>query len=146
MATAGFSPTEGTRECDESLADRVLSLVAMVGAVSGAVGGTVLGVEADIAFPVACGTLGTMLGGGLAAGGWCLLDRLWTRQADSSADQREQNHTPEWTDASGVRRMGNECGSGEARASAPGMCKPASANHSSEAPVSSPGGVQSFLT
>jgi hypothetical protein len=68
---------EAPSERGEPLVDRVLSIVAMVGGAGGATAGVVLGAEADTAFPVACGTLGTMLGSGLAAGGWCLLVRLW---------------------------------------------------------------------
>jgi hypothetical protein len=63
----------------ESLADRGLPLVAMVGAVGGAIGGAALGAEIGTAFPLAFGTLGTMLGSGAAAGGWCLLTRAWAR-------------------------------------------------------------------
>jgi hypothetical protein len=64
------------RARNESLADRVLSVVALVGAVGGAVGGTVLGAETG--FPIVCGTLGTMLGSSLAVSGWYLIVRLWT--------------------------------------------------------------------
>ena len=61
----------------EPFSDQVLSLAAMGGAVAGAFAGTVLGAEAGTTFPVACGTLGTMLGSGLTATGWCLLVRVW---------------------------------------------------------------------
>jgi hypothetical protein len=63
---------------EEPLADRVLSLAAMGGAVCGAVAGAALGAEIGTAFPIMCGALGTMLGSGLTAGGWCLLVGLWT--------------------------------------------------------------------
>ena len=63
-----------TSERGESLADRVLSFVAMAGSFGGALAGTVLG--AGTPFPIACGTLGTMLGSGSAAAAWCLLVHL----------------------------------------------------------------------
>lgn len=72
MATA-----ETSNERGEPLADQVMPFVAMAGAVSGAIAGAVLGAEADSAFPVLCGALGTMLGSGLAAGAWCLFTDLW---------------------------------------------------------------------
>ena len=68
-----------TRSDRESLADRGLTVVAVAGAVGGAIGGAVLGADIGTAFPLACGTLGTMLGSGSAAGGWCLLTRAWAR-------------------------------------------------------------------
>jgi|GEM_PF-3705863 len=63
---------------DELFSDRMLSIVAISGAIGGAVGGIMLGVEFETAFPIACGTLGTMLGGGLSASVWCLLDPFWS--------------------------------------------------------------------
>jgi hypothetical protein len=76
--TVTTTGAEATSEGSESLTDRVLSFVAMAGAVVGAVAGSALGAEAGTAFPVACGTLGTMLGSGIAAGVCCILARLWT--------------------------------------------------------------------
>ena len=72
-------PDVGTRveakgEYGESLADRVLSLVAMAGAVGGAIGGAVVGAEVGTTFPTVYG----MLGSGLAVGGWCLLVHMRT--------------------------------------------------------------------
>lgn len=61
---------------DESLSDYMLSITAIGGAIIGAVGGIVLGAEFGTAFPVTYGTLGTMLGSGLFAGVWCLLDHF----------------------------------------------------------------------
>jgi hypothetical protein len=63
----------------ESLVDSLLTIVAMVGAVGGAILGAALGAAVGTAFPLAWGTLGTMLGSGLAAGGWCLLAHFWAR-------------------------------------------------------------------
>jgi hypothetical protein len=69
---------ETLNERGESLADQVLSFVAMAGAVGGAIAGAILGAEVGSAFPVLCGALGTMLGSGLAAGAWCLITDLWS--------------------------------------------------------------------
>jgi hypothetical protein len=62
----------------EGLADRVFALVTMIGVVGGAVVGSALGAGTGTAFPIVWGTLGAMIGGGLAAGGWGLVSRLWT--------------------------------------------------------------------
>jgi hypothetical protein len=74
MRTVKVSSARG-----ESLAERVLSLVAVGGAVGGAIAGTALGAEADGAFPAVYGALGTMLGSGVATGTWCLITDLWNR-------------------------------------------------------------------
>lgn len=71
---------------NESFADRMLALVAMAGAVIGGIGGTVLGADLGTAFPLAFGTLGTMIGSGAAAGGWCLLARAWEKLFTTNAD------------------------------------------------------------
>ncbi|MBN9123100.1 MAG: hypothetical protein J0I06_28830 [Planctomycetes bacterium] len=78
---------------EESFADRVLSLVAMGGAVGGAVAGAALGSQIGSAFPVVCGGLGTMLGSGLIAGGWCLLVGLWTGRSDGNGSPHEIDRT-----------------------------------------------------
>jgi hypothetical protein len=65
------------RKKGESLADWGLALTVMPGAVVGALVGAVLGSGAGTAVPLVCGTLGTMLGSGLAAGVWLLLVRVW---------------------------------------------------------------------
>ena len=75
----------------EPLADRVLPFAAMLGAVGGAVGGTALGFGTGTAFPVLFGTLGTMLGSGLAGGGWCLLARVWAHLFTGSKTPHEQS-------------------------------------------------------
>jgi len=80
-------------ERGESLADRVLAFAAMAGAVGGAIGGAALGMEAGTAFPLVCGTLGTMLGSGLAAGGWCLLIRLWSVLSTGNETHQERDDT-----------------------------------------------------
>src|SRR5215207_581677 len=55
----------------EPLAERLLTLAAMVGAAGGALAGAALGAENGAAYPVVWGGFGTMLGSGLAAGlGW----------------------------------------------------------------------------
>ena len=69
---------EVQNQSGESLEDRVFTFAAMAGAVGGAIGGTVLGAAVGTAYPIACGALGTMLGSGVTAGGWCLLVRLWS--------------------------------------------------------------------
>ena len=84
---AGAEPGTG-----ESLADRGLTLAGMVGAVGGAIAGAVLGAEVGSAYPEVCGTLGTMFGGGLAAGGWCLFARLWTGPVAGGHVGRERDH------------------------------------------------------
>jgi hypothetical protein len=61
----------------QPLADRAFAAAAMAGAFGGAVGGVVLGAGAGTEFPLAWGTLGTMLGGGAAAGCWAAAAGLW---------------------------------------------------------------------
>jgi hypothetical protein len=63
-----------------SLGERVLPLAAMGGAVSGAVGGAAWLADAGF-LTVVCGTVGTMLGSGLATGAGLLVARLWARPA-----------------------------------------------------------------
>ena len=63
------------RPC-ESLADRGLAPAGMGGGVAGAVAGAALGAAAGGFFPALCGMLGTVLGSGLAAFGWCLIARM----------------------------------------------------------------------
>jgi uncharacterized membrane protein YebE (DUF533 family) len=85
-----------TSERSESLADQVLAFAAMAGAMGGALAGTVLGAEVGTAFPVACGTLGTMLGSGSAAGVWYLLARLWTGLVVGGHTGRERAHAAQF--------------------------------------------------
>src|SRR5262245_3444275 len=61
---------------EESLAERLLTPAAMVGAVGGALVGAALGIDSGAAFPVIWGGFGTMLGSGLLAGTWYLLAQL----------------------------------------------------------------------
>lgn len=76
----------------ESLADRLLTFVAMGGAVAGAVAGAGVGAEIGSAFPVACGGLGTMLGSGFAAGMWCLFADLWSNGFVGYEDGHVRDH------------------------------------------------------
>ncbi|MCI0702933.1 MAG: hypothetical protein L0241_17795 [Planctomycetia bacterium] len=78
----------------ETLAERGLTLAAMGGAVCGALAGAGLGVEFGSAYPLLCGTLGTMLGSALTACGWSLLVlpvALFTR----NETDHTRNHTAE---------------------------------------------------
>lgn len=73
----GTGARAATLSVGESLADRLLTFVAVVGAVAGAVAGTVVGAGIGSELSVMCGALGAMLGSGFAAGAWCLLADLW---------------------------------------------------------------------
>jgi hypothetical protein len=99
MATASVPPVRapGTRTTGpgESLADRWLALAAMGGAVGGALTGAVLGAEATSAYPVASGTLGTMLGSALVASGWWLLARWWEARVTGDRAGHECDHPTE---------------------------------------------------
>lgn len=83
----------------ESFGEAALSFAAIVGAMGGAVGGAALGAEIGSVFPVVCGTLGTMLGSGLLAGLWCLLERAWPKRFAKSESEAhhdyEHKHTSE---------------------------------------------------
>ncbi len=96
MATTEMRPVcdpGATQAGGEAFADRVLSVMAMTGAVVGGVAGTALGAEAGTAFPVACGTLGTMLGSGLAASGWWVFAQLWVTLRTFSEVRRARPRT-----------------------------------------------------
>jgi hypothetical protein len=68
----------------EPFADWPLALVAMVGGVGGALIGATTAANAGAAFPLTLGTLVAMLGSGVCALVWCLLDdRLSVRAAQS---------------------------------------------------------------
>jgi hypothetical protein len=67
----GFGSTRSASS-GEPLAERLLTLAAMVGAAGGALAGAALGTENGAAFPVIWGGFGTMLGSGLTAGMWLL--------------------------------------------------------------------------
>jgi hypothetical protein len=86
--TVAVTSTVPEQTSGESGADRVLTFAAMAGAVGGAVGGAALGAAAGTAFPIAWGTLGTMLGSGSAAAGWCLLVRLWAGLFSGSTERQ----------------------------------------------------------
>lgn len=77
MTQSNFAPAS---ELGRSLADRVLTLTAMGGAVSGAVGGAVWAGDPGV-LSVLFGTLGTMFGSGLAAGAGVLAVRPWAHAA-----------------------------------------------------------------
>jgi hypothetical protein len=81
----------------ESFGNWGLSLAAMSGAVAGAVGGMALGAEFGTAIPLVWGTLGTMLGSGLLAGGWCLLASLWPVRRAHAEVQHERDQATEPT-------------------------------------------------
>ena len=75
MATIGVRQNGGfgtgagaSGEREEPLAERLLTLAAMAGAVGGALAGATLGTENGAAFPVIWGGFGTMLGSALTAG------------------------------------------------------------------------------
>lgn len=87
MATGGTS-----RECGETLADRVFTVTAMLGAIGGAAGGAVLGAETGNVFPILCGTLGTVFGSTFAAGVWYLLVRLWAGDGTDHNPRDERSH------------------------------------------------------
>jgi hypothetical protein len=78
---SNFAPAEvtqtGASDVCQSVADRVLAFAAMGGAVSGAIVGSSVAGDSYGFLAVLCGTLGTMLGSGIATGGCCLLARLW---------------------------------------------------------------------
>ena len=76
QAARDESATGACCACD-SLADRLLSFVAMSGTIGGAIGGALVGADLDTAFPEKFGMLGILLGCGCAVGGWWLLSRLW---------------------------------------------------------------------
>jgi hypothetical protein len=77
---SNFAPAEvketGARDVCQSAADRVLAFVAMGGAVGGAVAGASLAGDGTGFLAVLGGTLGTMLGSGLATGACCMFSRL----------------------------------------------------------------------
>lgn len=87
--TAPVAGAEGRRPAAESLADRGLPFAGIAGAAAGAIAGAVAGVAAGTAFPELCGALGTMLGSGIAAVGWCGVAGLCERRAN-----REREHLP----------------------------------------------------
>jgi hypothetical protein len=62
----------------ESFGEVGLSFAAICGAMGGSIGGSALGAEFSTAIPLLWGTLGTMLGSVLAAGGWWFLASTWT--------------------------------------------------------------------
>jgi phage tail tape-measure protein len=93
MATpvSGLCERPATSLYSESFRDVGLCFATMCGGVGGAIGGAALGAEVGSVFPVLFGTLGTMLGGALLAGGWCLLTHLWSKASSHEVQQtREQ--------------------------------------------------------
>lgn len=70
---------EGKFISSQSLAERLLTIMAMGGAVCGAIAGSALGAALGSEHACTCGTLGTMLGSGLAAGASQLILPVWVR-------------------------------------------------------------------
>ena len=82
----GFGPTRTASGGAESLAERLLTLAAMVGAVGGALAGAAQAAERGATFPVIWGGFGTMLGSALTAGMWSLCARLSAAMFAGSED------------------------------------------------------------
>ncbi|QJX00231.1 hypothetical protein FTUN_7855 [Frigoriglobus tundricola] len=61
----------------ESIADRMLPVVAVLGAAAGAVIGATLGAKMGTSFPLFCCTFGTLIGSVSASSMWYLSARLW---------------------------------------------------------------------
>jgi phage tail tape-measure protein len=77
---------------DESFADNMLSLATVAGAVAGSLGGAALGTAVSTGYPVLFGTLGSMFGGGVFAGGWCLLVHVWESVRAGHESRAENSH------------------------------------------------------
>ena len=96
MATplGGFDDSAKTLH-GESFGEVGLTVAAVGGSMVGAVAGAWLGAEFGSAFPLLCGTLGTMLGSGLAAGAWYLLARLLSRLFAKATTHQDNAHAGE---------------------------------------------------
>jgi hypothetical protein len=81
-----------SRAPEESLAERLLPLAAMVGATGGALAGAALGAANGAAFPVLWGGFGTMLGSGLTAATWCLCAHLCAEMFVGYEDGHVRDH------------------------------------------------------
>lgn len=75
---------------NESFGEVGLSFVTVCGGMAGALGGSALGVEAATAFPLVFGVLGTLFGGTLTAGAWCLFERVRASISKRAAAGRVQ--------------------------------------------------------
>jgi hypothetical protein len=78
--------------CCESVADRVVSVVAMTGAVGGAICGAVLAAEDSSVFRAVCGMVGTVLGSGMSVAVWGLLSHFWPGNATGQQGHSDESH------------------------------------------------------
>src|SRR5947208_3701266 len=88
----GFGTTHLASSGKESLAERLLTFAAMVGAAGGALAGAALGTESGAAFPDIWGGFGTMLGSALTAASWYACARLCGGLFDSYEDGHARDH------------------------------------------------------